>query len=222
MRELGRFLSGFDPNNTFSGLRRVATQDGMCCWTSDDNVQHIEAGEEFKAGDAGDDNGTAGESAEKESGTAVLGAAVVGVAEVVDQRTAAVDISKNGDGLSSALTVVASSFKEPGGQSTGKSTDLTTVHTTNTTTDSPSAADTELIRQLTEKLAEQNKTIANLLQSNNLQAAINKQQSETIHMLTVCVTGDVKLTVQEAAQTSANGVGSAKKGWFASKQSGNK
>ena len=41
MREFARFLLEKDPKCTFSGLRRVATPSGECCWTTDEGVAAI-------------------------------------------------------------------------------------------------------------------------------------------------------------------------------------
>lgn len=42
LRELAAVLREYDPNNTFSGLRRVLTSEGHCCWTSDENIKYID------------------------------------------------------------------------------------------------------------------------------------------------------------------------------------
>lgn len=41
LRELARFLREHDPERTYSGLRRVATPLGDCCWTTDEGVAAI-------------------------------------------------------------------------------------------------------------------------------------------------------------------------------------
>jgi serine/threonine protein kinase len=41
LRELARFLLQHDPKRTYSGLRRVATPLGDCCWTTDEGVAAI-------------------------------------------------------------------------------------------------------------------------------------------------------------------------------------
>jgi hypothetical protein len=41
LREFARFLHEHDPERTYSGLRRVATLQGDCCWTTDDGFAAI-------------------------------------------------------------------------------------------------------------------------------------------------------------------------------------
>ena len=44
LRELARFLLEYDPDCTFSGLRRVSTPLGDCCWTTDAGVAALRDG----------------------------------------------------------------------------------------------------------------------------------------------------------------------------------
>jgi hypothetical protein len=42
LREFSRFLAIKDPDCTFSGLGRVLTDDGMCCWTTQQGAERIQ------------------------------------------------------------------------------------------------------------------------------------------------------------------------------------
>lgn len=44
IRELERFFLIHDPNCYFSDLRRVLTDDGICCWTSEENFDMMQGG----------------------------------------------------------------------------------------------------------------------------------------------------------------------------------
>lgn len=43
LREFASFLAKEDPDCLFAGLMRVATEQGECCWTAEDNISKIEA-----------------------------------------------------------------------------------------------------------------------------------------------------------------------------------
>jgi hypothetical protein len=42
LREFAQFLTLKDPGCTFSGLRRVVTEEGMCCWTTSQGAEAIQ------------------------------------------------------------------------------------------------------------------------------------------------------------------------------------